>query len=77
MTATVVGSRGVRRIVTNHDIGKSETILAYVHGPSVIIPKVPSAPMKSLVVSKPAEHFLDLRRVLITSPEGRTTVYAT
>jgi len=42
--------------------------------PSVTIPSVPSAPMKSLVVSNPAEDFLDLRRVLMTSPEGRTTV---
>jgi hypothetical protein len=42
---------------------------------SVTIPRVPSAPMNSLVVSKPA---LDLRarwRVLIISPEGRTTVW--
>ena len=31
--------------------------------------------MKSFVVSNPAEDFFDLRRVLITSPEGKTTVY--
>src|SRR5882762_3225128 len=42
--------------------------------PSVIMPSVPSAPINSLVVSNPADDFLDLRRVLITSPEGRTTV---
>lgn len=42
--------------------------------PSVMIPRVPSAPMKSLVVSNPAEDFLDLRRVFMTSPEGNTTV---
>lgn len=31
--------------------------------------------MNSLVRSKPAEDFLDRCRVLMTSPEGRTTVY--
>ena len=41
---------------------------------SVTIPRVPSAPMKSLVVSKPAEDLRARRRVLMTSPEGRTTV---
>ena len=39
-----------------------------------MIPRVPSAPMKSLVVSNPADDLRDLRRVLITSPEGKTTV---
>ena len=42
--------------------------------PSVIIPSVPSAPMKSFVVSNPAEDFRDRLRVLTTSPDGRTTV---
>jgi hypothetical protein len=44
--------------------------------PSVTIPRLPSAPMNNLVVSNPAEDFLALLRVFITSPEGRTTVYA-
>ena len=43
--------------------------------PSVTIPRVPSAPMNSFVVSKPAEDFLALLRVLMTLPLGRTTVY--
>ena len=42
--------------------------------PSVTIPRVPSAPIKSLVVSKPADDFRALRLVFITSPLGRTTV---
>ena len=42
--------------------------------PSVMIPSVPSAPIKSLVVSNPADDFLARRLVLITSPLGRTTV---
>lgn len=42
--------------------------------PSVTIPKVPSAPMKSLVVSKPVADFLARLRVFITSPEGNTAV---
>jgi len=45
--------------------------------PSVMIPRVPSAPMNSLVTSKPADDFLDLWRVLIISPLGRTTVWRT
>jgi hypothetical protein len=36
---------------------------------------IPSAPIKSFVVSKPADDFLDLRRVLITSPDGKTIVW--
>jgi hypothetical protein len=43
--------------------------------PSVTIPSVPSAPINSFVVSKPAEDLRERRRVLMTSPEGRTTVY--
>ena len=39
------------------------------------MPNVPSAPMKSLVVSNPADDLRALRRVLITSPDGRTTVW--
>lgn len=31
--------------------------------------------MKSLVVSKPVADFLALLRVLMTSPEGKTTVF--
>lgn len=41
----------------------------------MIIPSVPSAPTKSFVVSNPAEDLRDRRRVLITSPDGRTTVW--
>lgn len=43
--------------------------------PSVTIPRVPSAPMKSFVVSNPADDFRARRRVLMTSPDGSTTVY--
>lgn len=39
-----------------------------------MIPSVPSAPMNSLSVSNPAEHFRERRRVLMTSPEGKTIV---
>lgn len=42
--------------------------------PSVTIPKVPSAPINNLVVSNPAEDLRALCRVLITSPDGSTTV---
>jgi len=42
--------------------------------PSVMIPRVPSAPVNNFVVSQPADDFRDRRRVLITSPDGRTTV---
>jgi len=45
------------------------------HLPSVTIPNVPSAPTNSLVKSNPAADLRDLRLVLITSPEGKTTVY--
>jgi hypothetical protein len=41
---------------------------------SVTMPRVPSAPMNSLVVSNPADDLRDRRLVFITSPEGRTTV---
>lgn len=41
---------------------------------SVTIPRVPSAPMNSFVISGPAADLRALERVLITSPEGRTTV---
>ena len=41
---------------------------------SVMMPRVPSAPMNSLVVSNPADDLRDRRLVFITSPEGRTTV---
>lgn len=73
--ATLVGTLGANRNV-------AETVLWLEYhpkywlteSPSVIIPSVPSAPMKSLVVSKPAEDFRARRRVLITLPDGRTTV---
>ena len=42
--------------------------------PSVTTPNVPSAPIKSLVVSKPAADFLARLRVLMISPLGSTTV---
>lgn len=38
------------------------------------IPSVPSAPMKSFVVSNPVEDLRARRRVLMTSPLGSTTV---
>jgi hypothetical protein len=38
------------------------------------MPRVPSEPMNNFVVSKPVADFLALLRVLITFPEGRTTV---
>jgi hypothetical protein len=40
----------------------------------VTIPSVPSAPMNNFVKSNPAEDLCARERVLITSPEGRTTV---
>ena len=40
------------------------------------MPSVPSAPMKSFVVSKPADDLRARLRVLMTSPEGSTTVCA-
>lgn len=43
--------------------------------PSVMIPSVPSAPMKILVMSIPADDFRARRRVLMTLPLGSTTVY--
>ena len=43
--------------------------------PSVTIPSVPSAPMKSLVVSNPADDLRARLRVLMTFPFGRTTVF--
>jgi len=42
---------------------------------SVTMPSVPSAPMNSFVVSNPADDLRERRLVLITSPDGRTTVY--
>ena len=41
---------------------------------SVMIPSVPSAPTNNFVVSNPAADLRARRRVLITSPDGRTTV---
>ena len=66
MIVSVLHERGVLDVMENRDYG---TYL-----PSVIIPKVPSAPMNNFVTSKPAEDFLARCRVLMTSPEGRTTV---
>ena len=45
-----------------------------VYGNSKGSPNVPSAPMNSLVVSKPAADFRARRLVLITFPLGSTTV---
>ena len=42
---------------------------------SVMMPRVPSAPMNNFVVSNPADDLRDRRLVFMTSPEGRTTVY--
>ena len=56
---------------TAHLVGKSGASLSVA---SVTIPNVPSAPMKSLVISGPAADLRARERVLITSPEGRTTV---
>src|SRR6266702_1866730 len=42
---------------------------------SVTMPSVPSAPTNSIVVSNPADDLRERRLVLITSPDGRTTVY--
>ena len=42
---------------------------------SVTMPSVPSAPTNSFVVSNPADDLRERRLVLITSPDGRTTVY--
>jgi hypothetical protein len=41
---------------------------------SVMMPSVPSAPTNNFVVSNPADDLRARRRVLITSPDGRTTV---
>jgi hypothetical protein len=56
---------------TAHLVGKSGASLNVA---SVTIPRVPSAPMKSLVISGPAADLRALERVLMISPEGRTTV---
>ena len=42
---------------------------------SVTMPRVPSAPMNSFVVSNPADDLRERRLVLMTSPDGSTTVY--
>jgi hypothetical protein len=46
----------------------------FIYSPSVTIPSVPSAPMKSFVVSNPVDDFLALCLVLMTLPEGSTAV---
>lgn len=73
-TATDVGNFGVRRRVAAKGIQHLE-VYRKDYRPSVTIPSVPSAPMKSLVVSNPADDFLALCLVLMTSPLGSTTVY--
>lgn len=57
---------------TAHLVGSNGANLSVA---SVTIPNVPSAPMNNLVVSNPALDFRARWRVLITSPEGSTTVY--
>jgi hypothetical protein len=56
---------------TAHRVGNNGANLSVA---SVTIPKVPSAPIKSLVISGPAADLRALERVLMISPEGRTTV---
>lgn len=58
---------------TAHFVGNNGASLSVA---SVTMPNVPSAPMKSFVVSKPAADLRALWRVCMTSPEGRTTVYS-
>lgn len=77
-TATLVSSKGASRSVANkgaHRVSFRVLVQMNVPLPSVIIPKVPSAPINNLVVSNPAEDLRARLRVLITSPEGSTTVY--
>lgn len=73
--ATVVGRTGASLIVTvsRCQVGY-HNFLNDTSLPSVTMPRVPSAPMNSFVVSNPADDLRDLRRVLMTSPDGRTTV---
>lgn len=74
-TATLVGNTGASRIVTEfcrYQFCLNRKIVY--NTPSVTIPNVPSAPMKSFVVSKPAEDFRERLLVLMTSPDGSTTV---
>jgi hypothetical protein len=56
---------------TAHLVGNNGASLSVA---SVTIPSVPSAPMKSLVISGPAADLRARERVLMISPEGRTTV---
>jgi hypothetical protein len=72
--ATFVGIRGVSRNVAKILVLECCPESWTPELPSVTIPSVPSAPIKSLVVSKPAEDLRARWRVLITFPDGRTTV---
>lgn len=71
-----MGSRGARRNVAarQSEVRNREQRSLRILLPSVTTPKVPSAPIKSLVVSKPAADFLARLRVLMISPLGSTTV---
>ena len=74
--ATLVGSSGVRRSVARVNLVSIVQAKSVCPGisPSVTIPSVPSAPMNSLVASNPADDFLALLRVFMTSPFGSTAV---
>lgn len=74
--ATLVGKNGANlRVTAVSGSTKWDTTGPRHNMPSVMIPKVPSAPMKSFVVSKPAADFLARRLVLTICPFGRTAVY--
>jgi len=51
-----------------------ETSRQYIYSPSTTKPRVPSLPMNNFVKSGPAEDFLALERVLMTSPLASTIV---
>ena len=76
--ATLVGTTGASRSVAVERDGNvyARQQVDGATAPSVTIPSVPSAPMNNLVVSKPADDLRARRRVLITFPFGRTTVYS-
>lgn len=75
---TEIGSRGESRIVADVIYGAFEVSEDHVdlskQKPELTIPRVPSAPMNKFVRSGPAELFLALDRVVMTSPEGSTAV---
>ena len=70
--AALTASSTPAKVTTAHFVGKRGASLSVA---SVTIPKVPSAPTNSLVVSHPAEDLRARRRVLMISPVGNTTVY--